>query len=1346
MSFVKIRSWVAGLLVLALVGCGGGGSGDAGTPLLSDGGTSGGGTGTASPTVTVALSSPTITPANAAVVTVTVRDAKGAPIAGRVVDLSMDRGGLAKLSVASAATDSSGVATAALYALTSGASGADDIVATVNLDPTTITGRAAFTVAGNAPVISMSATSTTLSAAAGPVTIRAEIRDAAGNSVANTPVSFTTSSGRVTLGAPSALTNSVGIASVLASPTTAGQASAETILASATVSGQALQSVLPVQVVADTPSLSILASVSTVSAASPATLTISVKNASNQPVSAGTIVSLKSTFGLSSFDAATVATNASGIAQVRVSPLTASSNGADQIVASATVGGVAISAPVVLNVAASAGGASTLTVALSSSTITSTTAAVVTVNLRDAQGNPLSGKVVDLKTGRGGLAALSRISLATDADGSASAILSKVGGGAFGADELIATAVLDGVTFQSTAAFTVNGSVPTIQLALSPASNILQVSAGKSTLTATVLGLTGQPVSGVPVRFTALSDLVTLDARSVVTDANGQATTKVLPTDASLNSAETLTASVTVAGLAAESSLPVQLVGDQPSIVITPSNSNVSAGQPSTIRVRVLDTHGTEVSGAVVTVAGTYGLVSFNQTTSATNNTGTAEVVASPKSTSSNGAEVVVARVTVGGVTVSDSVVLRVSSAASSTPPDLQTALSSTSISSASPATVTATLRDGAGAPVAGQVVTFSVVRQLAKTNIATALTNSDGRAVVVLSPVSSTVAGADEVTATTDYAGVKLQSTSGFQIQATNVSLTNFTSAVARLGPYAQTTLTLTLAGASVGSPVNVSVTSACVSLGKATLSPASFSATTPTVTLQYKDVGCGALQSADKLQAAIVGASGAVALDLPIDAPSATSLAFVSASPEVIYIRGSGFTESSTLTFEVRDAAGNILPNRQVLLKLLTESGGVTLQGGVRPALGQPFEITQQSDAAGRVTVLVIAGTQPTPIRVAASLVGAPNIATVSSNLSVGVGLPSQLNFSMSQQALNIEGLNIDGTVNTYTIIAADRSGNPVPEGTSINFVTEGGQVEAIRRTAMVNGIARTTAQFVSASPRPEDGRVTVTAYALGEESFIDQNGNNVYDIGEPFQDLGNVHKDRNYDGQYLASVDEFVPTDIDNKLACRAPSASGTGSTIDTNALLALNPSIPSMAGGTCDNVWSGAGKVYVRRAVPTVLSTSAARMLWADTSILPSTCSKIRLQTGTSPTATALFVPVAQNGVVQMGGSGTLSFLVADSNGYDPASPFAAGGAVGRFNPVAAGSVVTAVTPTVGLSVSVVGGGTVPSTSEASIATIAVGFDTTNRGVVSLTVRSPSGVATSFALNVSNDPRPVPACVP
>ncbi len=638
---------------------------------------------------------------------------------------------------------------------------------------------------------------------------------------------------------------------------------------------------------------------------------------------------------------------------------------------------------------------------------------------------------------------------------------------------------------------------------------------------------------------------------------------------------------------------------------------------------------------------------------------------------------------------------------------------------------MTAILSDGKGQAVAGAVITFSVVRGLAQTNLGTALTDASGRATALLSPVSSTIAGADEVSASASFAGAALQSTKGFQIQSTPVALSGLTSAIPSLGAYGQTTLTLRVTGASVGSPVNVSLTSSCVSQGKASLSPLTFIATSASVVLQYKDNGCGAVQAEDKLQASIVGGSGSASLSLPIATPLASSLAFVSASPEVIYIKGSGFTETSIVTFEVRDGAGNILPNRNVALSLLTRGGGVTIDGGMA-------DVSQVSDAAGRVTARVNAGTLPTPIRVSAALSGVlPVVATVSSNLSVAVGLPSQLNFSLAQATKNIEGFNIDGTPNSYNVIASDRNGNPVPAGTSINFVAEGGQIESIKQIQRVSGLARTTAGFVSSNPRPADGRITVTAYALGEESFIDQNGNNIYDLGEPFQDLGNVFKDRVFDGFYDLSLDEYLPTNIANTSPCVAPNAAA-GATIATTALLALDPSTPSMGGITCDGTWSGGGKVYVRRATETVLSTSAARVLWAGKSGLDASCEAITLQTGPQPTTTSVFTPVL-SGQIWYGADSSIAlpFIVADANTFSLPGPNAS---VGRFNPMAAGTTVTVSTPTTGLKVTLGGGSPVPSTTEATLAAVGVTFDTVSSGVVFVTVTSPSGVASTYAINV------------
>lgn len=102
--------------------------------------------------------------------------------------------------------------------------------------------------------------------------------------------------------------------------------------------------------------------------------------------------------------------------------------------------------------------------------------------------------------------------------------------------------------------------------------------------------------------------------------------------------------------------------------------------------------------------------------------------------------------------------------------PTLDLALSTNSISAATPASVSATLRDAQGNGVPGQVVTFSVARGLAVTNVVTALTQSDaanlGKAVVLLSPANSASAGADDISASVSYAGVTLSRSVGFRFR----------------------------------------------------------------------------------------------------------------------------------------------------------------------------------------------------------------------------------------------------------------------------------------------------------------------------------------------------------------------------------------------------------------------------------------------------------------------------------------------------------------------------------------------------------------------------------------------------
>src|ERR1019366_7004613 len=91
------------------------------------------------------------------------------------------------------------------------------------------------------------------------------------------------------------------------------------------------------------------------------------------------------------------------------------------------------------------------------------------------------------------------------------------------------------------------------------------------------------------------------------------------------------------------------------------------------------------------------------------------------------------------------------------------------------------------------------------------------------------------------------------------------------------------------------------------------------------------------------------------------------------------------------------------------------------------------------------------------------------------------------------------------------ADHFNNPAPDGTAVNFTSEGGSI--VGSCTTIGGACTST--FTSQAPRPANGRVTVLAYAVGEESFTDLNGNGLQDSGEMTKDMSEAYVDFNESG---------------------------------------------------------------------------------------------------------------------------------------------------------------------------------------------------------------------------------------
>lgn len=865
-------------------------------------------------------------------------------------------------------------------------------------------------------------------------------------------------------------------------------------------------------------------------------------------------------------------------------------------------------------------------------------------------------------------------------------------------------------------------------------------SAAPGTVTASVRDSAGLLLVGQVVSFSTVGGLGSFNVGSALTDSSGVATVKLSPASPSANGADLVIARSTVTGGDVSgtigfqvAALSVPVVGT-PSLVIGLSSNLVTSTSSANVTATIKDAANKPVPDQVVKFSSVDPIGTFNPSSALTDKFGVATSVLTPSGTSTSGATLAVAVATVLGTNLTSTAGYTATSAGaiSSGSPSLTLSLSSDTVTTVGAVTATATVRDGITA-VVGQVVKFKTVDGLGTFAVSSALTDGDGIARADLTATSAGQSGADQVIATTSVSGKALQDSKGFKLTATSATISSFSSDKSTLLPYDQANLSVSVAGAPSGTPVNLNLSSTCVSIGKATLTPATVSTTTGSASFTYRDAGCGATKASDALQVSIVGTSATSALNVGLTSPTVNSITFTSATPSTIFLKSSGLTETSSLIFTVVDTAGNGLPNQLVTLDLLTASGGLTLDGGAGP-------VSKRTDSTGRVNVLINSGTVPTPVRVRATLmVGSSSINSVSSDLAVAVGLPSELNFSLSQTSRNIEGYDLDGTANTYSIIASDRLSNPVPLGTAINFIAEGGQIEPIKTTELKSGLARTSANFVSSSPRPRDGRVTVLAYALGEESFLDTNGNNIWDFGvdTQFQDLGAVFLSRKFLATYFPATDQLIPLAISGVVStspCSPP----------TTLLLSLNSSIPTAGGSTCDNNW---GRAYVRRAVETVLSTSGARPLW-ESGNLPVglyasagfSCPKLT-ESESSGAPQNLIVgysegtgnEVRNRDYFLVGGATTLynlaevsgiSFLVADQNPV-------------RLNPVAAGSVV-AVTTTGKVTATVVGGTPVSSSSEATFASISLDFGSTGRsGTVNIKVTSPSGLTSVTSQNVSRE---------
>ncbi|MFM7532583.1 MAG: hypothetical protein ACKO5J_08865, partial [Rubrivivax sp.] len=608
LPFLLGRGLAALFLALVLASCGGGG-GESGTPAFGPGGKA--------PTLTLALSSPSVTSASPATVVATVRDGNGQPVSGVVVSLAVTRAELSTLNAASVLTDAQGEARAVRSAGSNGITGADDLSASATVGTATLQARVGFSVAGALPTIQASIESTTLSGSRGQVRVSAVLRDAAGRTLAGQIVNFASVGSKVRLSQVSALTDAQGVATTTAVPADPATASADTVLASASVGGREVQSPVNVQILAEAPapvrvpSLSLSISSPELTALTPTVVTATVRDASGLPVP-GIVVRLSTTrVDLASLSATSVLTDAQGVGRLTLSPVANGVTGADDLNASATLGTTALAARVGFNVS---GATASVNAGIDSTTLRGSTGPVrLTAQVRNAAGQAVVGQVVNFSSPAGVLR-FAPISALTDATGLATTSVTPVDTTLGVAETLVASTSIDGRTLQSQIGVQVIGEPavaprsPTLALALSTTEI---TAASSATVTATVRDGSGLPVAGVVVSLsTARSGIGQLGAASVLTDASGQGRVTLAAGSAGQTGADDVVATASVASSALNARVGFNVTGSAPTLQLLADTATLRASLgPVRVSAVARNAQGQPLAGQLVSFASTTGAV-----------------------------------------------------------------------------------------------------------------------------------------------------------------------------------------------------------------------------------------------------------------------------------------------------------------------------------------------------------------------------------------------------------------------------------------------------------------------------------------------------------------------------------------------------------------------------------------------------------------------------------------------------------------------------------------------------------------------------------------------------------------
>jgi hypothetical protein len=341
--------------------------------------------------------------------------------------------------------------------------------------------------------------------------------------------------------------------------------------------------------------------------------------------------------------------------------------------------------------------------------------------------------------------------------------------------------------------------------------------------------------------------------------------------------------------------------------------------------------------------------------------------------------------------------------------------------------------------------------------------------------------------------------------------------------------------------------------------------------IVVSYTAAGCTGV---DKITATLYevedGVASATVLasaeaDVTVETADFGAISFEGNSAEALTFTGianSVLKSFNVVTFKVIDSFGNPIEGAEV---------DFILSSGENSTANLAID-SGKTNAAGEVTTIVNAGTSHELLSVQAITQIVPDKTkptetaprtTSSLPVSVSTGIAVQSNFSLSADKFSVNSFNVDGVTVSVTARLGDRYGNPVPEGTVVQFTAESGSIPSF---CIVGASGECSVDWSSQGLRPGQfpvntagtknqeylpvidpvdnvikspvtyalqdamGYTTITAYAMGEAGFFDANANGIFErdettnIDERFESYPEVFRDDNYDSVYTLDEEEF------------------------------------------------------------------------------------------------------------------------------------------------------------------------------------------------------------------------------